>query len=74
MVVITEKLSSLPRNRTLSFSCLHRYSIGFDLSVSSPLLPVESSNTPQPSLWPMRPYYPQAQPPQKRVHCIHTML
>jgi hypothetical protein len=70
----TEKPSSLPQKCALSFSCLHRSFASSKLLVSSPLLPIESSDTPQPSLWHPGPCCPQTQSPQKRVHHIHTML
>jgi hypothetical protein len=57
-------------NCALSFACLHRSSAGSELPISSPLLPVESFDSPQPSLWPPGPCSPQTQSLQKRVHRI----
>jgi hypothetical protein len=53
MVVTTEKPSPLPQNCALSSVCLHRSSASPELPVSSPSLPVGSSESPQPSIWPL---------------------
>jgi hypothetical protein len=74
MDVSAEKPNPLLRNCARLSTCLHRSSVGSELSTSFPSLPAESSNSPPPIIWPPGPCCPQTQTPKKRVHLIHTML
>jgi hypothetical protein len=58
MAVIAEKPDPLPQNCARLCDDMHRSSVGYELSTSSPSLPTESSNSPPPSLWPLGPCCP----------------